>query len=54
MASDDQEKIPCEQCKKHIPKSAAVTFEGADYTFHFCCPKCLDYWKKDHKIEEEK
>jgi len=54
MASDDQEKIPCEQCKKHIPKSAAMTVEGADYTHYFCCTQCMDYWKKEQEIEEKK
>ena len=48
----DEEKIECEVCKKHIPKSAAMTFEGADYTHYFCCTDCMtEYWKKEREKE---
>lgn len=45
--SDEDLCIPltCELCREEIPSSAVVTFEGADYVFHFCGPGCLEIWK---------
>ena len=52
---NEQEKIPCEVCKKHVPRSAALTFEGSDYVIHFCSNECMaEYWKKEHEHEHEK
>lgn len=45
----EPEKIACEVCKKLIPRDAAITHEGMDYTLHFCDIKCLDYWKEEQK-----
>ena len=45
----EPEKVACEVCKKLIPKDAAITHEGMDYTFHFCNVKCLDFWKERQK-----
>jgi len=50
--NNEVKKIPCEQCAKHIPESAATTFEGSDYTHHFCCTECMNLWKE--KNEENK
>jgi len=38
------EKIACDACKREIPKSVAIAFEGADYVYHFCCPDCRDHY----------
>jgi len=48
MSAEQEEKIPCEECAKHIPRSAAITFEGTEYTHYFCCTQCMDYWKEKH------
>ncbi len=41
---EEQVRVKCELCKKEIPKSTAVTSEGAEYTFYFCCPDCRDHY----------
>lgn len=48
--SEDEACMPlvCELCRMEIPQSAAVTFEGADYTLHFCGLGCLEAWKERH------
>jgi hypothetical protein len=38
--------VHCEECRKHIPKSAALTSENSDMVAHFCCPECLDSWEE--------
>ncbi|MCX6576864.1 MAG: DUF3330 domain-containing protein [Candidatus Aminicenantes bacterium] len=47
MTKNLEEKVPCEACKKMIPKAAALHAEGQDYVLHFCDITCLDYWKKE-------
>lgn len=47
MTKDFEQKVPCETCKKMIPKAAALHAEGQDYVLHFCDITCLDYWKKE-------
>lgn len=42
---DSCEPLSCDLCRKEIPGSARLTFEGADYTRHFCGNDCLDSWK---------
>jgi len=49
----EPEKVACEVCKKLIPKDAALTHEGMDYTLYFCGTKCLDYWKEMGKGKED-
>ena len=51
---EDNEKISCHICKKEIPKAAALNAEGMDYVLHFCETKCLEFWKKDTKKQQEK
>lgn len=49
------EKISCEFCKKEIPKSVVINVEGAEYTFHFCCPDCHDhFFAKNPELRAEK
>ena len=40
---DSCEPLSCELCRKEIPGSARLTFEGADYTRHFCGNDCLEF-----------
>jgi len=44
MADCKEHKVSCELCKKEIPTSVVVSFEGADYTYHFCCQDCADHF----------
>jgi len=48
--SDGDVCVPliCNLCKAEIPPSAALTFEGADYTVHFCGLGCMETWKLNH------
>ena len=45
--SDDDACVPltCDLCRAEIPPSAALTFEGADYTAHFCGLGCMETWQ---------
>jgi hypothetical protein len=38
--------IECNHCHTQIPATVALSFEGADYIYHFCGPQCLDVWCK--------
>ena len=39
--------VQCDNCNKEIPRSAALTSEGADYTWHFCGKKCFEEWETE-------
>lgn len=41
--------VPCENCHKEIPESAAQTAEGHDYVKYFCGEKCFKEWEKRKK-----
>ena len=45
--AEDEACMPlvCNVCRKEIPSSSAVTFEGGDYAVHFCGLGCLETWK---------
>ncbi len=53
MKNREQEKIPCEVCRKMIPKAAAVHAEGRDYVLHFCDTSCLLHWQQEHLEDVE-
>lgn len=36
--------IECNHCHTEIPATAALSFEGANYIYHFCGPQCLEAW----------
>lgn len=38
--------LECNQCHTKIPATVALSFEGADYIYHFCGPQCLETWCK--------
>lgn len=46
--------LTCELCKAEIPPSAALTFEGADYTAHFCGLGCMEAWKLNQLTKDAK
>lgn len=51
--NEKKEKISCQECKKIIPKAAAVHAEGKDYVVHFCSIECLNYWQKKKKNSDK-
>ncbi len=34
----------CEYCHAKIPSSVAISFDGTDYIYHFCGPRCIEAW----------
>ena len=38
--------IECNHCHTEIPATVALSFEGADYIYHFCGPQCLEAWRE--------
>jgi hypothetical protein len=45
--------ISCEICSKEIPKSAATTFEGDEYVWHFCGNACYRKFQNEIDAEQE-
>lgn len=43
--------LSCEHCNAEIPLSAAVTFEGSDYVWHFRGQDCLAKWCEKTRAE---
>lgn len=46
--------LTCNLCRAEIPPSAALTFEGADYTAHFCGLGCMETWKLNNPTKDAK
>ncbi len=38
--------IECDHCHTRIPATVALSFEGAEYIYHFCGPLCIEAWCK--------
>lgn len=38
--TDNKKTVECSACHKHIPLSAALTAEGAEYVRYFCSEAC--------------
>ena len=38
--------VHCEQCRKEVPKSAAIVPELQDRVMYFCGLDCYEKWKK--------
>ncbi|WP_156030263.1 hypothetical protein [Thiomonas sp. FB-Cd] len=34
--------MECDQCHKQFAETVALSFEGADYVYHFCSADCFD------------
>lgn len=52
--SEDDVCVPltCDLCKAEIPLSAVMTFEGADYTVHFCGLGCMETWRLNQPTKD--
>ncbi len=55
---DPEMKVPgtpiqCNHCHTEIPATVALSFEGADYIYHFCGPQCIDAWCKATSAHDE-
>jgi len=48
----EKDTVTCGACGKQVPKSAALTPEGVNYTMHFCSLDCLDRWKHERRTQE--
>ncbi len=44
----DDRKVTCDQCKKDIPRSVALTVEGQDYIHNFCSLDCQEHFFQDN------
>jgi hypothetical protein len=44
----EHKKLSCEICKKEIPRSVAVSAEGAEYVHHFCSEDCREHYFDGH------
>ena len=44
--------VKCSHCDKEIPKSAAMTSEGTDYTWYFCGKACYEKWDEKKNSNE--
>ena len=44
-----QGEVVCATCKKHVPKSAALTHEGVDKVKFFCSEYCIDDYMENEK-----
>jgi hypothetical protein len=42
-------RVPCSECSRQVPASAARTAEGRDYTLYFCGLECQDKWRRRQK-----
>ncbi|WP_231480578.1 hypothetical protein [Thiomonas sp. FB-Cd] len=39
-SSAERDLVECDRCHQLIARTACLTFEGADYIYHFCGPDC--------------
>lgn len=46
--------LHCDVCLKEIPGSAANSFEGPDYVYHFCGAECYARWEKQNQQDRGK
>jgi len=44
---DDDDRVVCSQCNKHIPADLAIQPEGEDYVVFFCTPECYAKWRAE-------
>jgi hypothetical protein len=41
--------VRCSQCRKEIPRSAAINPEAGDYALYFCGLTCYRQWLTSHE-----
>jgi hypothetical protein len=44
--NSEAEKLPCDECRKLIPRGTALTVDGWEKVFHFCDVSCLRDWEE--------
>ena len=42
----EPDKPTCEECRKMIPPSVALSEEGNDYVRYFCGADCYEAWRR--------
>jgi len=45
----ETEKVACEICLKHVPKSETKVEEASDYVLYFCGIDCYEKWREEEK-----
>lgn len=40
-SSEPGDTVQCDRCHRLIARTACLSFEGADYVYHFCGPGCF-------------
>lgn len=50
---DDRLLVVCRLCGKEVPRSAAQTAEGRDYTYYFCGPGCYQQWSQGQQARRD-
>jgi hypothetical protein len=38
--------VPCQVCRKEVPRDQAVVPETQDKLLYYCSPDCYEKWKK--------
>jgi len=46
----EPDKPTCEECRKTIPPSVALSEEGSDYIRYFCGADCYEAWKRRRPV----
>lgn len=49
--SRSDEDVACQLCGKQIPRSAAQSAEGRDYTYFFCSEGCRQRWAANARFD---
>lgn len=45
--------LECDHCHSKIPAAVALNFEGVDYIYHFCGPRCIEAWCRATNAHEQ-
>jgi len=48
-----QQRVACRVCGKEVPRSAAQTAEGRDYTYYFCGSGCHQQWAQGQRVKRD-
>ncbi|HEX7045177.1 MAG TPA: DUF3330 domain-containing protein [Burkholderiales bacterium] len=52
-SDDDRAVVACRVCGKEVPRSAARSAEGRDYTYFFCSEGCRLRWSANQHADRE-
>ncbi|HEY8553155.1 MAG TPA: DUF3330 domain-containing protein [Burkholderiales bacterium] len=53
-SDDDRAMVRCRVCGKEVPRSAASSAEGRDYTYFFCGEGCRLHWQVEERVERRR